>query len=119
MTRLTSALPTRESSHHLTPTRAFDWKWVVIGACVAFTVYIAVIPLVFLLWQSFRTPQTAATPAVWTFGNYVAAYGTSETFRLFLTSMRFAFGASFFSFTVGTALAWMNERTNTPFKSFF
>jgi iron(III) transport system permease protein len=97
----------------------FDAKWVVIGACVAFTVYIAVIPLVFLIWQSFRTPQTATTPAVWTFGNYAAAYGTSETFRLFLTSIRFAFGASLFSFIVGTALAWMNERTNTPFKSVF
>jgi len=91
----------------------------VIGACVAFAVYIAVIPLAFLLWQSFRTPQTAATPAVWTLGNYIAAYGTAETFRLFLTSMRFAFGASLFSFIVGTALAWMNERTNTPFKSIF
>ena len=90
-----------------------------IGACVAFAVYIAVIPLAFLLWQSFRTPQTAATPAVWTLGNYIAAYGTAETFRLFLTSIRFALGASLFSFVVGTALAWMNERTNTPFKSIF
>ncbi len=98
---------------------AFDWKWVVIGACVAFTVYIAVIPLAFLLWQSFRTPQTAATPSVWTLGNYVAAYDTADTFRLFWTSIRFAFGASLFSFVVGTALAWMNERTNTPFKSVF
>ena len=119
MTRLTSALPTRESGHHLTPTRHFEWKWVVIGACVAFTVYIAVIPLAFLLWQSFRTPQTAATPSVWTLANYAAAYGTSETLRLFGTSIRFAFGASLFSFVVGTALAWMNERTNTPFKSLF
>ena len=90
-----------------------------IGACVAFAVYIAVIPLGFLLWQSFRTPQTAATPAVWTLGNYIAAYGTAETFRLFLTSIRFASGASLFSFLLGTALAWMNERTNTPFKSIF
>jgi iron(III) transport system permease protein len=91
----------------------------VIGACVAFTVYIAVIPLAFLLWQSFRTPQTAATPSAWTLANYAAAYGTSETLRLFGTSIRFAFGASLFSFVVGTALAWMNERTNTPFKSLF
>ena len=90
-----------------------------IGACVALTVYIAVIPLAFLLWQSFRTPQTAAIPAVWTLGNYIAAYGTSETFRLFFTSIRFASGASLFAFLVGTALAWMNERTNTPFKSVF
>ena len=97
----------------------FDWSWLVIGACVAFTVYIAVIPLAFLLWQSFRTPQTATTPAVWTLGNYIAAYGTSETFRLFWTSIRFASGASMFAFVVGTALAWMNERTNTPFKTVF
>ena len=99
--------------------RSFDFKWIVIGLCVAFAVYVAVIPLVFLIWQSFRTPQTATAPAVWTLGNYVAAYGTSETFRLFVTSIRFAFGASLFSFIVGTALAWMNERTNTPFKSVF
>jgi len=98
---------------------AFDWSWLVIGGCVVFTVYIAVIPLAFLLWQSFRTPQTATVPAIWTLGNYVAAYGTSETFRLFWTSIRFASGASLFAFLVGTALAWMNERTNTPFKTVF
>jgi len=119
MTRLTSALPTRASGHPLTPTRDIDWSWLVIGACVVVTVYVAVVPLAFLLWQSFRTPQTASTPAVWTLGNYVAAYGTSETFRLFWTSIRFASGASLFAFLVGTALAWMNERTNTPFKTVF
>ena len=90
-----------------------------IGACVAFTVYIAVIPLGFLLWQSFRTPQTAATAAVFTLGNYVAAYGSADTWRLFWTSIQFAFGASLFAFLLGTTLAWMNERTNTPFKSLF
>jgi iron(III) transport system permease protein len=98
---------------------AFDWKWIVIGACVAFTVYIAVIPLGFLLWQSFRTPQTAATDAVFTLGNYIAAYGTSDTLRLFWTSVQFATGTAVFSFLLGTTLAWMNERTNTPFKGIF
>src|SRR5258706_1443789 len=98
---------------------AFDWKWVVIGACVAFAVYVAVIPLAFLLWQSFRTPQTAATAAVFTLGNYASAYGSADTWRLFGTSIQFAFGASIFAFLLGTTLAWMNERTNTPFKSIF
>ena len=101
------------------PIRRFDWKWVVIGACVAFTVYIAVIPLAFLLWQSFRTPQTAAVDAVFTLGNYTTAYGTLDTLRLFWTSLQFAFGTAVFAFVLGTALAWMNERTNTPFKSVF
>ena len=99
--------------------RRFDWQWVVIGICVAFTVYIAVIPLAFLLWQSFFTPQTAAKAAEFTLGNYATAYGSSETLRLFWTSLKFAFGASLFSFVVGTLLAWMNERTNTPFKALF
>jgi iron(III) transport system permease protein len=91
----------------------------VIGGSVAFTVYIAVIPLAFLLWQSFRTPQTATVDAVFTFGNYATAYGSGDTWRLFWTSLRFASGASLFAFVLGTTLAWMNERTNTPFKSVF
>ena len=101
------------------PGNRFDWKWIVIGACVVFTVYIAVIPLAFLLWQSFRTPQTAAVDAVFTLGNYTTAYGTLDTLRLFWTSMQFAFGTAVFAFVLGTTLAWMNERTNTPFKSVF
>ena len=99
--------------------RGFDWKWIVIGACVAFTVYIAVIPLGFLFWQSFRTPQTAAVDAVFTVGNYSVAYGSRDTWRLFWTSIQFASGTALFAFALGTTLAWMNERTNTPFKSVF
>ena len=74
----------------------FDWKWVVIGASVIFTVYIGVIPLAFLLWQSFRTPQTAAADAVFTLGNYAAAYGSSDTLSLFFTSIQFASGTAVF-----------------------
>src|SRR5436853_4792618 len=99
--------------------RSFDWKWVVIGLCVALTIYIAVVPLGFLLWQSFFTPQTAAKAAEFTLGNYTSAYGSSETLRLFWNSVQFALGASLFAFVLGTALAWMNERTNTPFKTVF
>jgi iron(III) transport system permease protein len=84
---------------------------------VAFAVYVAAIPLVFLIWQSFRTPQTAAADAVFTLGNYIEAYGSSDTWVLLLNSLRFAAGTSLFAFTLGATLAWINERTNTPFKS--
>ena len=90
-----------------------------LGLSVAFTVYIAVIPLGFLLWQSFRTPQTAAADAVFTLENYIVAYGTTETLRLLWTSVQFALGTAVFAFAIGTVLAWMNERTNTPFKRVF
>src|SRR5947207_9321403 len=97
----------------------FEWAWIVIGACVLVTMYLALVPLGFLLWQSFFTPQTAEKAAQFTFSNYLEAYGSSETWRLFRNSLLYALGTSTFSFVVGTGLAWMNERTNTPFKSFF
>src|SRR3954462_7056238 len=99
--------------------RRFEWGWVVIALCVALTMYLALVPLGFLLWQSFFTPQTASQPAVFTLGNYKEAYGSGETLRLFWNSVRYAAGTSIFSFMVGTGLAWMNERTNTPFKNLF
>src|SRR5438046_3221907 len=99
--------------------RRFEWGWIFIAICVALTVYIAVVPLGFLLWQSFFTPQTAEKAAQFTLGNYAEAYGSSETARLFWNSVKFAIGTSVFSFVVGTGLAWMNERTNTPFKNLF
>ncbi len=39
--------------------------------------------------------------------------------RLFFNSVQFAIGAAALSLGLGTALAWMNERTNTPFKKLF
>ena len=99
--------------------RRFEWGWLVIGACVAITVYLALVPLGFLLWQSFFTPQTASKAAEFTFSNYAEAYGSPDTYRLFTNSVKFAVGTSIFSFLLGTLLAWMNERTNTPFKTLF
>ena len=98
---------------------SFDLKWVVLGLSVAAVVYLAVVPLGFLLWQSFFTPHTAARPAEFTLQNYVQAYSTLETARLLGYSLSYATGTALFSLIVGTALAWMNERTNTPFKRLF
>jgi iron(III) transport system permease protein len=97
----------------------FEWGWVLIAVCVLVTAYIALIPFGFLVWQSFFTPHTASKAAEFTLNNYREAYGSPETVRLFLNSVKFAFGASMLAFVIGTALAWMNERTNTPFKSLF
>jgi iron(III) transport system permease protein len=99
--------------------RNIDFKWLVIGACVLVVAYLALMPLGFLLWQSFFSPRTASSPAVFTFANYMTAYGDSETLTLLFNSVQFASGTAVFAFLVGTALAWMNERTNTPLKSLF
>jgi iron(III) transport system permease protein len=101
------------------PRLAFDPKWLVIGVCVAVTVYLGIVPLGFLLWQSFFTPHTAAKAAEFTLGNYREAYGSAETWVLFWNSVKFASGTAVLAFVLGTLLAWMNERTNTPFKALF
>src|SRR5215813_11606988 len=97
----------------------FDSRWVLIGVPIALVVWLSLVPLVFLLWQSFLTPQTASRPAVFTLENFETAYASAETFRLFFNSVQFATGTAIFSLCLGTALAWMNERTNTPFKRLF
>ncbi len=99
--------------------RGFDPKWLFIAVSVALVTYLGLIPLVFLMWQSFFTPQTAAKAAQFTLDNYLQAYTSLETFRLFANSLQFATGSALFAFFVGTLLAWMNERTNTPFKGLF
>jgi iron(III) transport system permease protein len=99
--------------------RRLDLKWLIIGICVLAVAYLTLIPLGFLMWQSFFTPQTATKAAEFTFNNYSTAYSSLETLRLLGSSLHFAIGTAVFAFVVGTALAWMNERTNTPFKSLF
>ena len=99
--------------------RQFDFKWIVIGLCVIVVLYLALVPLIFLLWQSFHTPESAAAASHFTLDNYYAAYSSSETPRLFVNSLEYATGTALFSFAVGAFLAWMNERTNTPFKRLF
>jgi iron(III) transport system permease protein len=100
-------------------TSAIDWKWAVIGIPVALVIWLALVPLVFLIWQSFLTPQTATLPARFTLENFHAAYLDAENVRLFFNSLQFAVGAASLSLIIGTGLAWMNERTNTPFKTLF
>ena len=99
--------------------RRLDLKWLIIGVCVLLVAYLALMPLGFLIWQSFFTPQTATKAANFTLDNYATAYSSVETLRLLGSSLHFAIGTAAFAFVVGTSLAWMNERTNTPFKSLF
>jgi iron(III) transport system permease protein len=111
----------QEYAEHSVPLNGprFDAKWIIIGVVVAAVAWLALVPLVFLIWQSFFTPGTATSPAVATLGNYVEAYSNPETFRLFVNSLVFASGTATLSLVVGGFFAWLNERTNTPFKMLF
>ena len=97
----------------------FDPKYLVFGGAVLIVVWLALVPLVFLLWQSFSTPATFDTPGQFTLDNYRNVYASAQTYRLLGNSLVFATGAASLSLALGTLLAFLNERTNTPFKPLF
>jgi len=85
-----------------------DVKWLVVGAAVGLAAWLSLVPLGFLLWQSFLTPETATTPAQFTFDNYRTAYWSVETLRVFGNSVEFALGSTSLAFVIGTLFAWVN-----------
>src|SRR3984893_7993503 len=101
------------------PLPRLDAKRFIVSAAVGLAAWLSLVPLGFLLWQSFLTPETATTPAQLTLDNYRTAYWSVETLRVFGNSVEFAAGSASLAFVVGTFFAWINERTDTPFKSIF
>jgi iron(III) transport system permease protein len=96
-----------------------DPKWLLLGGVVVIVAWLALVPLIFLIWQSFMTPATADIPAVFTLSNYTEVFGSARTWQLFANSAGYALGSALLALFIGTALAWVCERTNTPFKPLF
>ena len=101
------------------PSSAAWAQWLVVGACAAIVAYVALVPLAFLLWQSVHSSTTDAAGGRISLDSFRAVYAGAGTGRLVSDSLRFAAGASLIAFAVGTLLAWLNERTNAPFKRLF
>src|SRR6202045_5377327 len=95
------------------------WTPVLISAAIVMVACLALVPLGFMLWQSVLSPETAAAPAHFTLDNYRTAYASADTARLLANSLQFALGSALLAFSLGTLLAWINERTDTPFKPLF
>ncbi len=90
----------------------FTLTLVIIGVLV-------LIPLVFLLYGSFFTPAYRGQAAQFTFQNYVRAYLDPHTYAYFFNSFVFALGHTVVAVILGTFMAWVVERTNTPGKRVF
>jgi iron(III) transport system permease protein len=84
----------------------------------ALLIYLAVMPLVMLFWGSFQD-EVAPREYVFTIQNYIDAYASPHTYSTFRNSLGFAIGAALLAFSIGTVLAWLVERTNTPFRTAF
>ena len=86
-----------------------------IGALVAF---LALYPIGWLIFGSFRSgPPFEA--GFFTIANYIKAYSDPFVFVTAKNTLIFAFGQTVGAVTVGTVLAWIIARTNTPGRTVF
>jgi iron(III) transport system permease protein len=63
--------------------------------------------------------EVAPREFVFTLQNYQKAYASEYTYSTFKNSLIFASGSAALSFLLGTILAWLTERTNTPLRGIF
>ena len=97
----------------------FSSQTLILAGCSLFVLYLAGIPLLMLLYGSFRSAPIGEPGAAYTIQNYVKAYFDREFYLLFWNSLKYAIGTCVISFLIGTYLAWISERTNTPLKKLF
>jgi iron(III) transport system permease protein len=83
------------------------------GAVALVIGYLAIVPLYYLLWGTFFDEGGLA------FGGFARAYGNNRISELVGNSVFFAVGAAVLSLSVGTTLAYLNVRTDVPFKALF
>jgi iron(III) transport system permease protein len=81
-------------------------------------IYLAVLPLFMLLLGSFQV-EVAPREFITSLKNYQDAYASEYTYSTFVNSLIFAGGSSLLTFALGTILAWLAERTNTPLRVVF
>ncbi len=96
----------------------FDPAWLIPLAGAGVLIYLAVLPLLMLIVGSFQA-EVAPREFVYTLKNYQAAYASQYTYSTFANSLIFGAGSAILSFTLGTMLAWLTERTNTPLRKIF
>ena len=97
----------------------FNSQALILIGCTAFVLYLAGIPLLMLLYGSIRSAPIGEPGATYTIQNYVKAYFDREFYLLLGNSVYYALGTCSLTFLIGTFLAWVSERTNTPLKKLF
>src|ERR671934_4434 len=90
--------------------RIFSARNLIVGAVAAAISYLALVPLGFLLWQTFIRDGRVSIDS------FRGAYSTIGLGRMTVNSLEFALGSSALAIVLGTALAYLVVRTDVPFK---
>ncbi len=93
-----------------------SWEAFGLALIVGIVLYLTLAPLLMILFGTFRDGPPGSD-AAFTFENYRRAFGNANLLTSGANSLVFSLSAALVSFCIGTFLAWVTERTNTPFKS--
>src|SRR5689334_21767593 len=119
---MTTATPTRPTAPpppvRSTPTEPSRWrrylpntKFLTLSVVTLVIAYLALVPLYCLFWGTFFDATG------FTFSGFERAYGNHQRFSLVGNSLLFALGGVAVSLVLGTGLAYLNVRTDVPFKA--
>jgi iron(III) transport system permease protein len=86
-----------------------------IGSLIAILGWLVAIPLAMVIWGAFRD-GAPGTPGSLTLDNFARAYYNVGLLQAIQNSLIFSSGASLISFSGGTVLAWITERTDAPLR---
>jgi iron(III) transport system permease protein len=89
-------------------------RTLLVGGVLVIVGYLAVVPLVYLLHDTFTGP------AGFSLGAFTRAYtANSQAGRMMLNSVEFAVGSGALALALGTLLAYVQVRTDAPLKGLF
>ncbi len=98
----------------------FTVEGVLLAGVAALVAYLVLTPIALLLISSFRRYELSGSIRfVFTLQNYADAFLTPEFVTAAVNSVVYAGGGTLVAVVLGTALAWVVERTNTPFRVAF
>lgn len=96
--------------------RRLNSQTLILIGTTAFVLYLAGVPLLMLLDDSIRSAPVGEPGATLTFRT--ASRPISIGISTFLNSLYYVLGPCLLTFLIGTFLAWVGERTNTPRRSY-
>lgn len=90
----------------------------ILGALGIVLVLLVLLPLAILLFYSFWSTGPTEKGGSLTLVNYTETFLSVSTYRLLFNTLVFAAGSVTIGLILGISLAWLIERTNTPFRNF-
>jgi iron(III) transport system permease protein len=91
---------------------------VVFVCLIVVLVYQVLLPFLLIVWTSLKAARPGDPGFLdlsFTIANYIRAFAIREFWEASLNTLSFALVSTLFSFVLGTFLAWIVARTNTPF----